>query len=432
MLDTLPNSIDDQAVTEPGPAGNQETKRDEYAARGQLAVDLEQALSAARPRLLRLAHRRGVTPDAADDVVQETLIEAWQHLSHLRSPERFDAWLDGICRNVSLRWVRTQGVLVRWEASLSSSLAEEQDGLEDLPGADMPDVLAFDPAEELSRQELAVLLDRALGYLPQNTRQMLELYYLAELPQGEAAERLGLTTSALKARLHRARCQLRQVLNSELRTYAEEFGLVVDEEAAAGWRESSIWCFMCGSRRLYGIFEPLPDGRIDFRMRCPDCSQGVGVVNSGGYPALDGIRTFRPALKRVMLAIRNFAAGLSDDRQACPICGTPGQLRIMNMEEFAAVCPFQVCPSQHGYMVVSSGGSCGAFVNTSVNGCFWLYPVLRSFMRQRPRSIFELEELIEYAGQAVIHIRLVDITSAARLTLLAHPQTLQVLATFQE
>jgi len=108
MLDTVLNPGDYQAVTEPGPAGNQETKRDEYAARGQLAVDLEQALSAARPRLLRLAQRRGVTPDALDDVVQETLIEAWRHLNHLRSLERFDAWLDGICRNVVLRWARTQ------------------------------------------------------------------------------------------------------------------------------------------------------------------------------------------------------------------------------------------------------------------------------------------------------------------------------------
>ena len=108
MLDTVLNPGDYLVAAEPGPAANQETKRDEYDARGQLTVDLEQALSAARPRLLRLAQRRGVTPDALDDVVQETLIEAWQHLSHLRSLERFDAWLDGICRNVVLRWARTQ------------------------------------------------------------------------------------------------------------------------------------------------------------------------------------------------------------------------------------------------------------------------------------------------------------------------------------
>lgn len=433
MLDTLSNSIDYQAVTEPGPAGNQETKIDEYAARGQLAVDLEQALSAARPRLLRLAHRRGVTPDAADDVVQETLIEAWRHLDHLRSPERFDAWLDGICRNVSLRWTRIQSVMVRREASLSTLLAEDQDGLEELLGADVPDPLALDPAEELSRQDLDVLLDHALGYLPQNTRKMLEMYYLAELPQGEAAERLGLTTSALKARLHRARRQLRQVLGSELRADAEEFGLALDQESAAGCRETRIWCWSCGRHRMQAIFEPLPNGRIDFRLHCPGCTpSSIGLVNSGGYPSLDGIRTVRPALKRVMLAIRDFAAGLSSDRQACPICGMPGQIRIMNMEEFASVCPFQICPSQPGFTIVLSCCNCAAFVNASVNGCFWLYPAVQFFMAQHPRAIFEPEMLIEHAGQLVMHIRLVDIASTARLTLLAHPQTLQVLSTFQE
>ena len=433
MFDTLLNPGDYLLAAESITAAAQKTDRNGYDVRSQLAVDLEQVLSAARPRLLRLAHTRGVALDAVDDVVQETLIEAWRHLDHLRSPERFNAWLDGICRNVSLRWARTQSVMVRREASLSTLLVEEQDGLEKLPGADIPDPLALDPAEELSRQDLDVLLDHALGYLPQNTRKMLELYYLAGLPQGEAAERLRLTTSAFKARLHRARRQLRQVLGSELRARAEQFGLALDQESAAGCRETRIWCWSCGRHRMQAIFEPLPNGRIDFRLHCPGCTpSSIGLVNSGGYPSLDGIRTVRPALKRVMLAIRDFAAGLSSDRQVCPICGTPGQIRVMNMEEFAAVCPFQVCPSQPGFVVVLSCSGCGAFVNTSVNGCFWLHPAVQSFMAQHPRAIFEPEMLIEHAGQAVMHIRLVDITSTARLTLLAHPQTLQVLATYLE
>ena len=433
MLDTLLNSGDYLLAAEPEAATDQETNRDGYDACSQLAVDLEQVLAAARPRLLRLAHTRGVTPDAADDVVQETLIEAWRHLAHLRTPERFDAWLDGICRNVSLRWARTQGALARRETSLSSSISEEQEGLEDLPGVVIPDVLAFDPVEELSHQELAVLLERALGYLPQKTRKMLELYYLAELPQGEAAERLGVSTSAFKARLHRARRQLRQVLGSELRADAEEFGLTLDQESAVDCRETRIWCWSCGRHHMQAIFEPLPNGRIDFHLLCPGCTpSSIGLVNSGGYPSLDGIRTVRPALKRVMLAIRNFAAGLNSDRQVCPVCGTPGQIRIMNMEEFAAVCPFQVCSSQPGFVVVLSCGSCGAFVNTSVNGCFWLHPAVQSFMANHQRAIFEPEALIEHVEQAAICIRLVDIASAARLTLLAHPQTLQVFTTFHE
>src|SRR5215472_7409126 len=90
MPGTLLNPGDYLLAAEPEPADEQETNRDGNNACGQLAVDLEQVLSAARPRLLRLAQTRGVTLDAAEDVVQETLIEAWRHLDHLRSPERFD------------------------------------------------------------------------------------------------------------------------------------------------------------------------------------------------------------------------------------------------------------------------------------------------------------------------------------------------------
>lgn len=51
-----------------------------------LIADIEQVLTGARPRLLRLAGRQGVAPDDADDVVQETLVEAWKHLERLRAP----------------------------------------------------------------------------------------------------------------------------------------------------------------------------------------------------------------------------------------------------------------------------------------------------------------------------------------------------------
>src|SRR5260370_13648173 len=245
--------------------------------------------------------------------------------------------------------------MVHWEASVSNSLVEGQNELEESSELDIPDPMALDPMEELSRQDLAVLLDRELGSLWQETRALVELHYLAELPQDETAARIGVTPSALKARLHRARHQLRQVLGSELRGDVVEFGLTLGQESAAGWRETRIWCWSCGRHRMQAIFEPLPNGRIDFRLHCPGCTpSSIGLVNSGGYPSLDGIRTVRPALKRIMLAIRDFAAGLSSDRQVCPICRMPGQIRIMNMEEFASVCPFQICPSKPGFTIVLS------------------------------------------------------------------------------
>src|SRR5581483_9956103 len=75
---------------------------------GLLPIDLEAALTNARPRLLRLARTQGVAIDAADDVVQETLLEAWRHLDRLHTPQGIDTWLNQICVYVCLRWLRAQ------------------------------------------------------------------------------------------------------------------------------------------------------------------------------------------------------------------------------------------------------------------------------------------------------------------------------------
>src|SRR5215469_5143370 len=68
--------------------------------------EIERWLVAARPRLQRLAHLRNVPADSIEDVVQETLLEAWTHLDRLSAPEGFHLWLDEICRNVCRRHAR--------------------------------------------------------------------------------------------------------------------------------------------------------------------------------------------------------------------------------------------------------------------------------------------------------------------------------------
>ena len=49
-----------------------------------LASQIEALFSRAEPRLQRLARARQVAPDAIDDVIQETLLEAWKSLQQLR------------------------------------------------------------------------------------------------------------------------------------------------------------------------------------------------------------------------------------------------------------------------------------------------------------------------------------------------------------
>src|SRR5215471_15307323 len=61
-----------------------------------------------RARLIWLCTRMTGRSDVAEDLAQETLLEAWKHLHTLRDPQRFSSWLVGIARNLCLRWQRAQ------------------------------------------------------------------------------------------------------------------------------------------------------------------------------------------------------------------------------------------------------------------------------------------------------------------------------------
>ena len=63
-------------------------------------------LQAERPRLVRLCAALSRDPDAAEDLAQETLIEAWRHRHKLTEPAGISPWLSAIARNVCLRWRR--------------------------------------------------------------------------------------------------------------------------------------------------------------------------------------------------------------------------------------------------------------------------------------------------------------------------------------
>ncbi|SRR5579883_739273 len=238
-----------------------------------LRAHLEQLLTMARPRLLSIARRVGIPADEADDIAQETLIAAWRELAQLRDVQRFDTWLDGICRNLCRVHLRRQRLRGQHQVALASDMpSDERSEIGETGALDIPDPSALDPAEALSRQDLEILLDRALSYVPAQGREVLELCYLDELPQREAALRLGLTISALEARLHRARQRLRQVLSGALRADAEAFGLLLEPAIPSGWRASREWCMLCGRHRMLGTFALQPDGTLDLLMRCPECS----------------------------------------------------------------------------------------------------------------------------------------------------------------
>jgi RNA polymerase sigma factor (sigma-70 family) len=399
------------------------TEEDRYTT---LIDNLEALLADARPRLTRLAHAYGVTPDGVEDVVQETLVNAWQNLAYLRSPDRFEAWLNGICRNVSLRWTHAQGTNDRRQRPFSSLQPTQESDIDD-PVFDIPDLYAPDLTEELNRQDLAVLLDRAMNHLPAPTRKALEMHYLADLPQREVALQLGMTINALEVKLHRARRQLRQILQQELRADAESFGLLPDDEMGQqGWRDTSLWCCICGHQRLQGRFEPQPNGEMSLRLRCSTCSlvSKDDLINTAHLMSFANMRSFRPALKRVLQALPAiYWQGFTAGRQPCSICGQPASLLGVEPEVLPA-------PYYTRLNIVYECSTCGRSSSSIISLCL-TYPPAVQFVMQYEHRVLEPEELIEYQGQPAIKVSISDLLSAARLTMILHRRTYQLLAVFQ-
>ncbi len=391
-------------------------------ARTELMGAVNSQLAAARPRLTRLARLNGATADQAEDIAQETLLTAWRSLDHLRDTSRFDAWLDGMCRNICRRVARQRNHEQEWSPPLASAGVDDGTGpltLDDLPAEDS------DPLEELSRQELVALLDSALGQLNEAAREAVSLRYLAEMPSDEAAARLGLSINTLDARLSRARKQLRAALNGPLRERAVEFGLTLAPADDHGWRDSRLWCHFCGRMRMQGILETNEDGTGRMALRCPDCWRRYGIMETNISSArfLAGLTSFKPAMKRLIQGtVPPMARGLRE-YAPCSMCGA----LIRSCVALATDLPEARFPepSAHFY-VVSTCSTCGMCATSASSLAGLAHPEIRRFILERDRIVFGSEMLVNYANTPAIRFSLHDLGADERMIFFADPDTLDI------
>ena len=276
-----------------------------------VAEEFEALLAAQRSRIVRLCSRLSGDADAAEDLAQETLAEAWRQRHKLAEPEGVAHWLNAIARNVCLRWARARGA----EPARNEPAAVE---------------LAVDPISldvELERDELVALLDRALALLPQQTRDVLIQKYVDESPLAAIGERLGLSANAVAVRLHRGRLAFRRVLATELRQEAYTFGLLGEPQFA--WQPTTMWCPICGQQHLQAAYD---DGFRSFSVRCPACSgaEGQAVQLYDSHLEQSPRKGYRTALLRGLAEAHTHYRQAQLGREApCPDCGELVPLRLM-------------------------------------------------------------------------------------------------------
>jgi RNA polymerase sigma-70 factor (ECF subfamily) len=162
-------------------------------------------------RLLAVARRYVRTEEDAQDVVQSAYLNAFRALERFEGSCQVFTWLHRIVVNTALMKLRTRRR--RPEESIEDLLPTFQD--------DGHHVEQFSDwgarADVLVEQRQArATVQACISRLPDNYREVLVLRDIEELSTQEVAASLGMTTTAVKVRLHRARQALSTLLRREL------------------------------------------------------------------------------------------------------------------------------------------------------------------------------------------------------------------------
>jgi len=143
-------------------------------------------------------------PDRAEDLLQETLLQAFRALRHLADPTGFRPWLLAIAHNVLIDDARKATRQKR-----TSPKSEVDIGAVTSTVPSPPEVAE---REELRRRVLSVLRS-----LPDEYRLPLTLRYFTGADYDAIGQQLGLTNGSLRGALHRGLKMLRDRLPPDLK-----------------------------------------------------------------------------------------------------------------------------------------------------------------------------------------------------------------------
>jgi RNA polymerase sigma-70 factor (ECF subfamily) len=176
-----------------------------------------------RGELLAHCYRMLGSAEEAEDLVQETYLRAWRSYEGFEGRASVRTWLYRIATNVCLTAIERRG-----RRPLPSGLGgpagdpeapvvagPEVPWLQPLPDALLAGEQTDPASVAVSREGIRLAFVAALQYLSARQRAVLIMRDVLQWPAAEAAELLGMTTTAVNSGLRRARAQLAEVLPAE-------------------------------------------------------------------------------------------------------------------------------------------------------------------------------------------------------------------------
>ncbi|MFD0740343.1 RNA polymerase sigma factor [Lysobacter koreensis] len=144
---------------------------------------------------------------ASEDIAQEAFLNAWNNLRRLQNPTSFLPWLREITRNLARDHLRNARRFAREVADADEVIAAVAD-----PGPG--------PAEHLIEHERQHAAAELISALPDDSREVLLLYYREGQSSQQVAALLGLSDAAVRKRLSRARATVRSELLARFSAFA--------------------------------------------------------------------------------------------------------------------------------------------------------------------------------------------------------------------
>lgn len=153
-------------------------------------------------RLFNAVYRLVDNAEDTADVVQEAFINAYQSLHSFKGDSEFYTWLYRIAFNLAVSLKRKRRVILSLDGAT-----------DEFTGLEPADESAFaGPSDRLERSDEEARLQAALNRLSPEHRAVLVLKELEGQKYEEIAEVLDVPVGTIRSRLHRARLELRELL----------------------------------------------------------------------------------------------------------------------------------------------------------------------------------------------------------------------------
>lgn len=249
-----------------------------------LEHEFEQLLLSCRNAIERFVFFRIPTRQDAEDVLQEIYLKGYERFYQLKNRNQFKAWMLQIARNKCHDYFRTK---IREEIPVEEipeyTLTKGRCGFIFPHGTDGANLNPFSLVEETLEQ------------LTERSRQILQLYYLQEMPQHTLAAALGIPVGTVKSRLHYARKEFREkypcqngkgeIAMSKLPEMLPEYTIEKKEGSPfpVKWEELMGWFI------VPRIGEKLSWGMYDFPERKLTESVDMEVVGRAEVHGIEGV-----------------------------------------------------------------------------------------------------------------------------------------------